>query len=62
MTENALLALLGGVAGLAVASAAIAAGATLLPDLRLVLPEATGGLTRVGLNTLGPGLADVTST
>ncbi len=54
MTENALLAVLGGVAGLAVASAAIVAGATILPDIQLVLPEATGGLTRIGLSTLGP--------
>jgi putative ABC transport system permease protein len=54
MTENALLAVLGGLAGVAVASVAIAAGAALLPDLQLVLPESTGGLTRVGLHTLGP--------
>jgi len=60
MTENALLAVLGGAAGLAVATAAIAAGATLLPDLRLVLPEATGGLTRVGLSGLGPDWRTVT--
>jgi putative ABC transport system permease protein len=54
MTEHLLLALAGGLAGLAVAGAAIGGGAALLPDLRLVLPEATGGLTRVGLTALGP--------
>jgi putative ABC transport system permease protein len=54
MTENLLLALWGGLAGLAVAVGAVASGAALLPDLGLVLPEETGGLTRVGLNGLGP--------
>ena len=54
MTEHLLLALAGGLAGLAVAGAAIVGGAALLPDLRLVLPEGTGGLTRVGLTALGP--------
>jgi putative ABC transport system permease protein len=53
MTENLLLALLGGIAGVAVAIGSLLAGASLLPDLGLVLPEETGGLTRVGLTTLG---------
>jgi predicted permease len=60
MTEHMLLALAGGVAGLAVAGAALAAGAGVLPDLGVVLPERTGGLTRVGLNTLGADWRTVT--
>jgi putative ABC transport system permease protein len=55
MTESAVLAVAGSVAGLAVAYAAMSAGATLTPDLRMVLPREgpTGGLTRVGLGLVG---------
>jgi putative ABC transport system permease protein len=52
MTENALLAALGGLAGVVVAGGALAAGAVLLPELSFVLPDETRGLTRVGLSTL----------
>lgn len=55
MTESAVLAVAGSVAGLAVAYAAMSAGASLSPDLRIVLPREgpTGGLTRVGLGLVG---------
>ena len=53
MTESALLAIGGGIGGILVAYGAVMAGAALLPDLRIVLPQETGGLTRVGLSTLG---------
>jgi putative ABC transport system permease protein len=53
MAESALLAVVGGAAGLLIAYGAVVAGAALLPDLRVVLPGETGGLTRVGLSTLG---------
>jgi putative ABC transport system permease protein len=53
MTESGLLAILGGIVGVVVAYGAIVAGAALLPDLGLVLPRQTGGLTRVSLHTLG---------
>ncbi|HEY7499414.1 MAG TPA: ABC transporter permease [Vicinamibacterales bacterium] len=53
MTESALLAAFGGAAGLLIAYGAVLAGAALLPDLRMVLPAESGGLTRVSLNTLG---------
>jgi putative ABC transport system permease protein len=53
MTESLLLALLGAVGGVAVAYGAILGGSALLPDLRMVLPPPTAGLTRVGLGMLG---------
>jgi putative ABC transport system permease protein len=53
MTESFVIAVLGAVAGLVVAYGAVAGGYALLPDLRMVLPGQTGGLTRVGLSTLG---------
>ena len=54
MTESAVLAVLGAVAGLGVAYAAVSGGAALLPDLGMVLPRGqAGGLTRVGLGRLG---------
>ena len=53
MTENILLAVAGASAGLLVAYGFLAAGATLLPDLRVVLRGSTAGLTRVGLGMLG---------
>jgi putative ABC transport system permease protein len=52
MTESLLLAMLGAAAGVAVAYGAITAAAALLPDLRVVLPIQTAGLTRVGLSML----------
>jgi putative ABC transport system permease protein len=53
MTESMLIAMVGAGAGLLVAYAALLGGYALLPDLRMVLPQQTGGLTRVGLSTLG---------
>jgi putative ABC transport system permease protein len=55
MTESVLLACLGAVAGVAVASLLVSAGASLMPDLRLVLPARSeaAGLTRVGLGGAG---------
>jgi putative ABC transport system permease protein len=55
MTESAVLAVAGSVAGVGVAYAAMWAGSSLTPDLRLVLPREgpTGGLTRVGLGLVG---------
>jgi putative ABC transport system permease protein len=53
MTESLVLSVVGALAGVAVAYGAIAGGFALLPDLRMVLPRETGGLTRVGLSTLG---------
>ena len=53
MTENLLLAVLGAALGLAVAYGVITAGARLMPDLRMVLPRGSAGLTRVGLGMLG---------
>jgi putative ABC transport system permease protein len=55
MTESGVLAVLGTVAGLAVAYGAAWAGAALMPDLRTVLPPRgeSAGLTRVGLSHLG---------
>jgi predicted permease len=53
MAESVVLALIGGVAGTLVAYGALAAGAALLPDLRMVLPRnLSAGLTRVGLSLL----------
>jgi putative ABC transport system permease protein len=61
MTESALLAALGAVAALGVASLLLSAGAALMPDLRAVLPRsgAASGLTRVGLGTIGLDAATV---
>jgi predicted permease len=53
MTESALLAGCGALSGFGVAYALMAAGAALMPDLRMVLPQQTAGLTRVGLGTIG---------
>ena len=55
MTESLVLAIAGTLVGLAVAYAAISAGASLAPDLRMVLPRGgpEGGLTRVGLGLVG---------
>ena len=53
MTESLLLAIAGGLAGLATAYGAIVAGAALLPDLGLVLAGQTNGLMLVGLTNLG---------
>ncbi len=55
MTESLVLASAGTLIGLAVAHAAIFAGAALAPDLRMVLPRGgpEGGLTRVGLGLVG---------
>ena len=55
MTESLVLAIAGTLIGLAVAYAAISAGASLAPDLRMVLPRGgpEGGLTRVGLGLVG---------
>jgi putative ABC transport system permease protein len=55
MTESLVLAIAGTVIGLAVAYTAIFAGASLAPDLRMVLPRRgpEGGLTRVGLGLVG---------
>ena len=54
MTESALLALTGAIAGVAVAYALLSAGAAVIPDLRMVLPPGpAAGLTRVGLGMLG---------
>ena len=54
MTESLLLAVAGAVAGLGVAYVVLAAGASLMPDLRMVLPRGhTAGLTRVGLGLIG---------
>lgn len=50
MTESLLVAVVGAVGGLGVASLATAAAGAVLPDLRMVLPrDHTAGLTRVGL-------------
>jgi putative ABC transport system permease protein len=55
MTESVLLACLSAIAGVAVASLLISAGASLMPDLRMVLPARSqaAGLTRVGLGGVG---------
>ncbi len=55
MTESLVLAIAGTLVGLAVAYAAVSAGASLAPDLRMVLPRGgpEGGLTRVGLGLVG---------
>ena len=55
MTESLVLAIAGTLIGLAVAYAAVSAGASLAPDLRMVLPRGgpEGGLTRVGLGLVG---------
>jgi predicted permease len=54
MTESALLALLGAGVGVCVAYVALLAGASLMPDLRIVLPQdQSGDLTRVGLHGVG---------
>jgi putative ABC transport system permease protein len=53
MTESFLLALCGALGGVGVAYGLVTAGSALLPDLGLVLPRQTGGLTRVGLSALG---------
>jgi putative ABC transport system permease protein len=53
MTESLLLSGGGALAGLAVAYGTILGGSALLPDLRMVLPPPTAGLTRVGLGMLG---------
>lgn len=53
MTESVLLAASGALGGFAVAYALMTAGAALMPDLRMVLPQQTAGLTRVGLGTVG---------
>ena len=54
MTESALLALTGAIAGIGVAYALLTAGAAVMPDLRMVLPPGPdAGLTRVGLGMLG---------
>jgi putative ABC transport system permease protein len=55
MTESLVLAIAGTLLGLAVAYAAISTGASLAPDLRMVLPGRgpEGGLTRVGLGLVG---------
>ncbi len=55
MTESLVLAIAGTLIGLAVAYAAISTGASLAPDLRMVLPRGgpEGGLTRVGLGLVG---------
>ena len=54
MTECLLLAAAGAVAGLVVAYVVLSAGASLMPDLRMVLPRGhSAGLTRVGLGLIG---------
>ena len=54
MVESSLLAIAGGLAGLAFAYAALSAASALMPDLRIVLPRGqTGALTRVGLSMIG---------
>jgi putative ABC transport system permease protein len=54
MTESLLLALVSAAAGMVVAYVVGNVGASLMPDLRLVLPRAqSSGLTRVGLSTAG---------
>ena len=55
MTESLVLAIAGTLIGLAVAYAAVSAGASLAPDLRMVLPRGgpEGGLTRVGFGLVG---------
>jgi putative ABC transport system permease protein len=51
MTESALLAVLGAALGVGVAYVALSAGASIMPDLRIVLPQdQSGDLTRVGLH------------
>lgn len=54
MTESLLLAAVGAAAGLFVAYAFLSTGASLMPDLRVVMTgsRSTIGLTRVGLNLL----------
>ncbi|MGB2717743.1 MAG: ADOP family duplicated permease [Vicinamibacterales bacterium] len=53
MTESLLIAVLGALGGLGVASLATVAAGTVLPDLRMVLPrDHTAGLTRVGLDLI----------
>jgi putative ABC transport system permease protein len=53
MTESVLLASLSAVAALAVAYVLVSAGASMLPDLRILLPRGqSAGLTRVGLGGL----------
>jgi putative ABC transport system permease protein len=54
MTESALLAMTGAVAGLGVAYGLLSIGAAVMPDLRMVLPRGqAAGLTRVGLGLMG---------
>jgi putative ABC transport system permease protein len=55
MTESLLLAVASALAGLAVASLLMTAGAEMLPDLRMVLPARSdaAGLTRIGLAGAG---------
>jgi putative ABC transport system permease protein len=55
MTESLLLAILSALAGLAVASLLVSVGASMMPDLRMVLPPRSqaAGLTRVGLGGVG---------
>ena len=54
MTESALLAFAGAIAGCGVAYLAVSKGARLLPDLRMVLADGpSAGLTRVGLGHIG---------
>jgi putative ABC transport system permease protein len=55
MTESLLLAVLSAIAGLAVASLLVSVGASMMPDLRMVLgPRSqSAGLTRVGLGGVG---------
>ena len=54
MTESLLLALVSAAAGLAVAYVLVSAGASMMPDLRVVLPTRgqSTGLTRVGLSAM----------
>jgi putative ABC transport system permease protein len=54
MTESVLLASMGAVAALAVAYLLVTIGASMMPDLRMVLPRGdASGLTRVGLSGVG---------
>jgi putative ABC transport system permease protein len=53
MTESLLVAVVGAIGGLGVASLATVAAGAVLPDLRMVLPrDHTAGLTRVGLGLM----------
>jgi putative ABC transport system permease protein len=53
MTESALLAAMGAIAGLAVAYASLTGAAALMPDMQMVLRGEKAGLMRVGLAGLG---------